>query len=304
MGGFDDRFAQLHRAAFRHKRSVAAGAAGTTVAAVGLALILSGPGERRAVLAQDPPIPGVTETSAPPATVEPTPAAAPTPSTSPPPSPPPTALSPASAPASTASPSASATCGGGAFPDCPDGKPGWFGGLSSCRDATASDVPAAQQELFDGVTATWVLPRSTVSGGQRLDGKVRLSSSRQDRVVFDVPTGPEFDARVAGGAVHSGDVVAYVHVDLSPGQTQTLDLAVGTTSCADTADEPEPPLAPGSYAAGKGFAFEKAAAVVGSSQTATPGPLAIGSPTAEPTPTDGSVPERGSFAVRLQLTIT
>lgn len=292
----------------RRRRWAGVGTAGATLVSVLLVVTLSGPGESTAVLFTDEPsaTPSpwpsllITASAVPEATLEPTPA----PAASPTPGPAVTMV--------TLTPSTSSSplpaCAPKAYDQCPDGRPGWSHGFSSsCHDATASDVPAAREELFDGVTATWVLSRTTAEGGQSLAGKVRVHSTRQDHVVFDVQFGADPDPAVygegRGGAVHVNELGRPgPHVDLLPGQTQTFDLGVGTTSCADTSDLPEPPLPPGSYAAGKTLAFDRAATVASNSETATPKPGQT--PSAATTPRDGPVPPRGQFAIRQQMTLT
>lgn len=283
----------------RQRRWVGAGTAGAVALGVVLAVILSGPTERSAVLFVDEPSPTPTP-SVPAALVTADPTPDPTVSPTPEPSVTPTPVPAVTTVAATPSASPSPACDQKRADQCPDGKPGWsYGFSSSCHDAAASEVPAAREVLFDGVTATWVLPRTTVRGGESLPGKVRVHSTRQDHVAFDVSFGPGASPAVygegRGGAVHLNELfLPGPHVDLLPGQTQTFDVGVGTTGCADTPDLPEPPLPAGSYAAGETFTFQRATTVVDSSGTATP----------EPTPVDGPVPARGEFAVRLPLTVT
>lgn len=292
---------QLRARRLRQRRWAVAGTSGTAVLAVVLSLILTGSGEPRASLVVDGASPTSTPTSLPLQTADPTPAPVVTSK------PTPTPVESVSPPAIEPSPTAAPSCNPRDTAQCPDGKPGYGLGFGNCSNARAVDVPAAREELFDGVTATWALPR-TVQGGHQLSGQIRLRSTRLDHVEFDVQppamSGALIFGEGGGGAIHPSEFVFAQHIDLQPGETQTIGLFVGTTSCGDTADEPEPPLRAGRYVAGAEFTFAKARAVSGSGGTPTGEPLPDATPAPTATPADRPVPASGSFAVRDQLVIT
>jgi len=161
--------------------------------------------------------------------------------------------------------------------------------------------------VFEGVTATLVMPRTSIEAGQDLPVVVRLRNDRADPVSFTLfpgANGEAFVYGVRGGAIHGTDVIVGHMIDLAPGETDTVSLTIGTTSCADVPEDPEPALPAGSYGAGFRFSFSQAS----SQPTSTPSPssspgLPLGEQSASPTPTPAPMPSYGEFALRVDVTV-
>ncbi len=259
-------------------------AALSLVLVVAMAIASSGsPGHRTSVeyLTDPPTVEVVSETPTPAST--PSPTASATPSETP---------SPTTTPTQRAS--ATATCEG--FPaQCPDGKPGWGTGLTSCTDVSVPERPDTGP-VAEGLTASLAMDPSAPSGS-RLHGVVTLTNSTD--LQLTVHYGSTFTRiEVDGAASYGTDAFGIASLVVEPHSSADVAVEGATVQCGDTPSDDEPGLAAGTYRAQLIMPIND---VVADAPDASPSPtsqvpLASESPTPEPSPTkyaDGSTLQLG-----------
>jgi hypothetical protein len=181
-----------------------------------------------------------------------------------------------------------------AMQSCPDGIPGWWAGMSSCSVVSEPGGPSGAPPV-EGMSMTLELDAERVAPGGALAGHLTVTNATAGTVTFSASyepaAGPQSITALVygdggGGGVLHGDVLVMDERTLAPGQSWSLDVAVPTTTCGDTYDDPSTPLPAGSYQATAGFfvygvRVEPAPSATPTSE-AEPSPSA--SPAADPSP--------------------
>ena len=176
--------------------------------------------------------------------------------------------------------------------DCPDGRAGWNNGFTSCTPASLAPDGAGKPPV-DGMVLTLALPRSAAAGAD-LHGTVTVTNNSTITVSFEVRQpriGLEAGVVGSGGrsSTHAIDAEGSEAFQLAPGASDSVNVVAHTSSCGDTSQDAEAPLAAGSYQVGVTLAFGNAQQVGGGSA----------SPSA-----DRQVRPQGSWSVAQPLQIT
>jgi hypothetical protein len=236
-------------------------ASAAVVVVVVAAYALTGSPERASLIVVSP-TPTMTATETP----EPTPSSTPSAAGSPTIAPTPTRTATT---APTASPSAVVHCQG---LDCPDGKPGWTTGYTQCNPATVMPDGAGAPPV-DGLVLTLALPASAASGTD-VHGTATVTNNSDVTVSFEVRQpriGAEAGVAGPGGtsSTHASDAMGSEAFELSPGESDSINVVAHTTSCGDTSSEHEPALPAGTYQVGLTMGFTNAQVAPGDSATGT-----------------------------------
>jgi hypothetical protein len=270
----------------RRKRFAVVGGSGTAaVAVVVLAVALAnGSGTPRATMIYtSPTLYAVVDTETPTATPTPSATPSPTPSATP---------TETTAPPTHPTPSVTSGCRDErGFPSCPDGKPGWSNGFTSCAVSTTVPSGPGTQTYLDGLTATFAVDPS-VAAGETLNGTLTFSNSTADAIHLDYGAGSR-QLEVQGGSRYGSDALVTEVLDIPAGTEKSVPLSVRTTTCGDTSSDPATALAAGSHAVGVSFTVRHIRSDPGAPSpepTATVDDLPTSSATPDPDPTPTPTP--------------
>jgi hypothetical protein len=138
----------------------------------------------------------------------------------------------------------------------------------------------------DGVTAELRLAAPSVPGGAEFPVAMHFANSSDAAVGFTLNYVGGLQAVVIGpdrGANLLSDMIAFDRIELAPGARASRPVTVTTTTCADTADQPAPPLATGTYGASVTLYF---------SDVTVARPSANSSDNSSPSPSPSPGPDR------------